>query len=89
LTTKSKADGETNAAENEDDDDEEEDDDATPPPPSASSATSPISARDDGNARQVSTAEAEAYAKECGLLFFEASAKTGMNVGEVFTEIGE
>lgn len=39
--------------------------------------------------RQVPRAEAEAYAKECGLLFFEASAKTGANVGEVFTEIGE
>jgi hypothetical protein len=40
------------------------------------------------NLRQVSTAEAEAYAKEARLLFFEASAKTGQNVGEVFTEIG-
>lgn len=39
--------------------------------------------------RQVPTAEAEAYAKECGLLFFEASAKTGQNVQDVFTEIGE
>lgn len=39
--------------------------------------------------RQVHTAEAEAYAKECGLLFYEASAKTGQNVGEVFTEIGK
>jgi Ras-related protein Rab-5C len=43
----------------------------------------------DDNVRQVSREEAEAYAKECGLLFFEASAKTGSNVGEVFTEIGE
>jgi hypothetical protein len=39
--------------------------------------------------RQVSRSEAETYAKECGLLFFEASAKTGANVGEVFTEIGK
>lgn len=41
------------------------------------------------NARQVPTAEAQAYATESGLLFFEASAKTGTNVQEVFTEIGE
>lgn len=46
-------------------------------------------AADSDDLRQVSTAEAEAYAKESRLLFFEASAKTGQNVGEVFTEIGE
>jgi hypothetical protein len=58
------------------------DDDDTPPPPSATPAAA------DGP-RQVSTAEAKAYADECGLLFFEASAKQGTNVQNVFTEIGE
>jgi len=60
----------------EDEDAEEEDpvdeDDVTPPP----SSTSPRSTGND-DPRQVSTAEAEAYAKECHLLFFEASAKVG------------
>ena len=40
-----------------------------------------------GDARKVSTAEAKSYAKEEGLLFFETSAKTGVNVTEVFTAI--
>jgi Ras-related protein Rab-5C len=32
--------------------------------------------------------EAQAYANEAGLLFMEASAKSGEYVMEVFTEIG-
>jgi len=38
-------------------------------------------------ARKVSTEEAQAYADEESLLFFETSAKTGHNVTEVFTAI--
>lgn len=41
----------------------------------------------DGDARKISTREAKAYADEENLLFFETSAKTGLNVTEVFTAI--
>jgi len=40
-----------------------------------------------GDARKVSTEEAQAYAEEESLLFFETSAKSGHNVSEVFTAI--
>ncbi|GJJ68781.1 Ras-related protein Rab-5C [Entomortierella parvispora] len=39
--------------------------------------------------RQVATEEASAYAQEAGLLFFETSAKNGLGVAEVFTEIAK
>ncbi|KAL1964119.1 hypothetical protein VTN77DRAFT_7537 [Rasamsonia byssochlamydoides] len=39
------------------------------------------------DARKISTREASSYAEEEGLLFFETSAKTGVNVTEVFTAI--
>ena len=42
---------------------------------------------DEADARKISTAEAKAYAEEEQLLFFETSAKTGVNVSEVFTAI--
>ncbi len=42
---------------------------------------------DSGDARKVSTEEAKTYADEESLLFFETSAKTGVNVTEVFTAI--
>lgn len=41
----------------------------------------------EGDARKVSTEEAQAYAEEESLLFFETSAKSGHNVSEVFTAI--
>lgn len=39
------------------------------------------------DARKISTREASTYAEEEGLLFFETSAKTGVNVADVFTAI--
>ena len=40
------------------------------------------------NLRQVPREEAQAYAEEVGLLFFETSAQTGEGVVDMFTEIG-
>lgn len=37
--------------------------------------------------RAITTADAEAYAKESGLLFFETSAKSAENVRDLFTAI--
>lgn len=37
--------------------------------------------------RAITAADAEAYAREAGLLFFETSAKTAENVRELFTAI--
>lgn len=62
---------------------EDEADDATATPGEAAAGGEPESLR------QVPREEAEAYAQEAGLLFYETSAKTGEGIVEIFTEIGE
>ncbi len=42
---------------------------------------------DSPDKRAIATADAEAYAREAGLLFLETSAKTAENVRELFTAI--
>ena len=42
---------------------------------------------DNPDKRAITAADAEGYAKEAGLLFFETSAKTAENVRELFTAI--
>lgn len=44
-------------------------------------------AEENGDARKISTKEGREYAEEEGLLFFETSAKSGVNVQGVFTAI--
>ncbi|SGY30862.1 BQ5605_C002g01188 [Microbotryum silenes-dioicae] len=85
--------GDSSAAAAEDDD---EADDATATPAEdantdegSSDGTAANSGVTGESRRQVPREEAEAYAQEAGLLFFETSAKTGEGVVEVFTEIGQ
>lgn len=63
---------------------EDEADDATATPGETPGATT----GEPESLRQVPREEAQAYASEAGLLFFETSAKTGEGVVEIFTEIG-
>lgn len=50
----------------------------------------PVAGGESTNPRQVAKEDAKAYAVEAGdLLFFEASAKTGLGVQEIFTEIAK
>lgn len=63
---------------------EDEADDATATP-----GETPGSPGDDPEGlRQIPREEAQAYAAEAGLLFFETSAKTGEGIVDIFTEIG-
>ncbi|KAH6917240.1 GTP-binding protein ypt5 [Coprinopsis sp. MPI-PUGE-AT-0042] len=63
---------------------DDEADDAT-----ATGGEAPSSATEPESLRQVPREEAQAYAQEAGLLFFETSAKTGEGIVEIFTEIAK
>ncbi|KAI7708033.1 hypothetical protein KC353_g11284 [Hortaea werneckii] len=65
----------------------EEGQDQQPQQQKSSTTTAGGTADDDTKTRKISVQEAQQYADEEGLLFFETSAKSGLNVNEVFTAI--
>ncbi|KAI7460167.1 hypothetical protein KC357_g9047 [Hortaea werneckii] len=71
----------------EEEDGEAGEEDQDQQPKSASTGDGNAAAADDTKTRKVSVQEAQAFADEEGLLFFETSAKSGLNVNEVFTAI--
>jgi GTPase SAR1 family protein len=88
LVRASSSDDEPSTPTESNDDSEADDATATPEGEGEGGEDGPDAGVPSESRRQVTREEAEEYAQECGLLFFETSAKTGEGVVEVFTEIG-